>query len=88
MYAFYYLAIFIKTNYLIWEVSISDWEFFIKIGKNTYFLALGTGPFMGPGYIGRKIPVEEQSYQSLHCLQFHLHLLNALLYGKAILFKF
>ena len=26
--------------------------------------------------------------QGLHCLQFGLHLLNALLYGEAILFKF
>ena len=31
---------------------------------------------------------EEQSDQGLHCLQFCLHLLNALLYGKGILFKF
>ena len=31
---------------------------------------------------------EEQSDQGLHCLQFHLHLLNALFYGKAILLKF
>ena len=30
----------------------------------------------------------EQSDQGLHCLQVHLHLLNALLFGKAILFKF
>ena len=31
-------------------------KIFIKIGKNIYFFALGTGPFMAPGYIGRKIP--------------------------------
>ena len=31
---------------------------------------------------------EEQSDQSLHCLQFLLHLLDVLLYGKAILFNF
>ena len=30
----------------------------------------------------------EQSDQGLHCLQFHLHFLNALLYSKAILLKF
>ena len=30
----------------------------------------------------------EQSDQGLHCLQFGLHLLGALLFGKAILFKF
>ena len=34
--------------------------------------------------------LEEQSDQGLHCLHFHLHLLNALLpvYGKDALFKF
>ena len=31
---------------------------------------------------------EEQSDQGLHCLQFRLHLLGALTFGKAILFKF
>ena len=31
---------------------------------------------------------EEQSDQGLHCLQFLLHILDALLYGKATLFKF
>ena len=30
----------------------------------------------------------EQSDQGLHCLQFWLHPLGALLFGKAILFKF
>ena len=34
-----------------------------------------------------KLLLEEQSDQGLHCLQFHLHQLEALLYGKA-LFKF
>ena len=32
--------------------------------------------------------LEEQSDQGLHCLQFRLHLLNALFYGKASLFNF
>ena len=31
---------------------------------------------------------KEQSDQRLHCLQFPLHLLDALLEGKAILFNF
>ena len=31
---------------------------------------------------------EEQSDLDLHFLPFHLHLLEALLYGRAILFKF
>ena len=32
--------------------------------------------------------LEEQSDQGLHCLQFPLHLLDALLYSKSTLFKF
>ena len=35
-----------------------------------------------------QIRLLEQSDQGLHCLQFLLHLLGALLFGKAILFKF
>ena len=35
-----------------------------------------------------RLLLEEQSDQGLHCLQFHLHLLEALLYGNASLFKF
>ena len=35
-----------------------------------------------------RLLLEEQSDQGLHCLQFRLHLLGALLFGKAILFKF
>ena len=32
--------------------------------------------------------LEEQSDQGLHCLPFHLYLLDSLLYGRATLFKF
>ena len=35
-----------------------------------------------------RLLLEEQSDQGLHCLQFRLHLLGALFFGKAILFKF
>ena len=35
-----------------------------------------------------RLLLEEQSDQGLHSLQFRLYLLNALFYGKAILFKF
>ena len=35
-----------------------------------------------------RLLLEEQSDQGLHCLQFRLHLLGALLFSKAILFKF
>ena len=31
---------------------------------------------------------DQQSDQGLHCLQFRLHLLGALLFGKAMLFNF
>ena len=47
-------------------------------------------------FLGRQVWVnsadpdqtEEQSDQGLHCLPFHLHLLDALLYGNATLFEF
>ena len=35
-----------------------------------------------------KLLLEEQSDQGLHCLQFHLHILEVLLYGKAWFLKF
>ena len=35
-----------------------------------------------------RLLLEEQSDQGLHCLQFPLHLLDALLYGISTLFKF
>ena len=35
-----------------------------------------------------RLLLEEQSDQGLHYLEFRLHLLGALLFGKAILFKF
>ena len=35
-----------------------------------------------------RLLLEELSDQGLHCLQFRLHLFDALLYGKATLFKF
>ena len=35
-----------------------------------------------------RLLLEEQSDQGLHYLQFWLHLLAALFFGKAILFKF
>ena len=35
-----------------------------------------------------RLLLQEQSDQGLHCLQFPLHLLDALFYGKSILFNF
>ena len=37
---------------------------------------------------GQTVQTQEQSDHGLHCLQFRLHLLGALLFGKVILFKF
>ena len=57
IHAFDLIAIFIKTLRLIWEIFFSYWEFFHQNWeKYIYVFALGTGPFMGPGYVGRKIP--------------------------------
>ena len=45
-----------------------------------------------PKFLDRQVWVNsadpDQTDQGLHCLQFPLHLLNALLFSKAILFKF
>ena len=35
-----------------------------------------------------RLLLEEQSDQGLHCLSFHLHLLDTLLYGITFMFKF
>ena len=53
---FDYSAIFIQKHYLIWEISHSNWEFFDKNSEKYTLFSLGTGPFNGPGYRGRKIP--------------------------------
>ena len=45
-----YIFKFGKFLSQIWDFFHQNWK------KNAYFLALGTGPFMGPGYIGRQIP--------------------------------
>ena len=37
---------------------------------------------------GQTVQTQEQSNQGLHCLQFRLHQIEALLLGKALLFKF
>ena len=55
---------------------------------------LASGYHNDPTFLDRWVsansadPDQTASDQGLHCLQFHLHLLDALLYGKAILFKF
>ena len=56
MHAFYYSAIFIYDKLSNLGNFSQTGNVFIKIGKIAYFLALRTGPFMGPRYIGRKIP--------------------------------
>ena len=54
--AFDYLAIFIKTLCPIREIFFSYWDFFYQNWEKYILICIGTGPFMGPGYIGRKIP--------------------------------
>ena len=49
-----------------------------------------SGPKFSDGrVVGKQCrPSLEQSDQDLHCLPFHLHLLDTLLYSKTPLFKF
>ena len=43
------------SNFEDWESIIHFGNFFASIGKKTYFLALGTIPVTGVGFIARKI---------------------------------
>ena len=51
-------------------------------------LSFRTGRFKQTMHTQIRLLLEEQSDQGLHCLPFCLHLLDALLYGEAALFKF
>ena len=44
-----------KSNFEDWENIILFGNFFGSIGKKTYFLALGTTPIKGVGFIAGKI---------------------------------
>ena len=45
-----------KNTYLISEISLSGRELFSSnFVKNTYFFALGRGPYMGPQCVGTEI---------------------------------
>ena len=52
---FYFKAISILTNDQIWDFFCQIGKFSIKIGKHSYFLALGTGPINGPDYTMQNI---------------------------------
>ena len=43
------------SNFEDWENIIHFGNFFASVGKKTYFLALGTIPVTGVGFIARKI---------------------------------
>ena len=45
------------SNFEDWENIIHFGNFFGSIGKKTYFLALGTTPVKGVGFIAGKITV-------------------------------
>ena len=51
-----------------WENIIHFGNLFASIGKKTYFLALGTTPVTGVGFIARKITDVE--YNSCFLFQF------------------
>ena len=80
---FWLFAIFVKIRFVkflsligefpVWERNFTSLICFIKIGKNTYILALGMGPFMGPGYIGRNIP----GLRAIVCWKLRFGVINA-----------
>ena len=53
---FDHLTIFIRTHYLVLEISFSIGNFNIKTVENTYICTLGTSSFTGPGYTGGNTP--------------------------------
>ena len=46
---------YMKSNFVDWENIIHFGIFFGSIGEKTYFLALGTTPVKGVGFIAGKI---------------------------------
>ena len=53
---FHNVTICIKIQNLISEISLLDLGFFSSdFMKNTYFFALGRGPYMGPEIVVKKI---------------------------------
>ena len=48
-----------------WENIIHFGNLFASIGKKTYFLALGTIPVTGVGFVGRKITGSNQKHLRL-----------------------
>ena len=49
---------YVMSNFEDWENIIQFGNFFCSIGKKTYFLALGTTPLKGVGFIAEKITVK------------------------------
>ena len=48
---------YVMSNFEDWETIIHFGNFFGSIGEKTYFLALGTTPVKGVGFIAGKITV-------------------------------
>ena len=46
---------YMMSNFVDWDIIIHFGNFFGSIGKKTYFLALGTTPVKGVGFIAGKI---------------------------------
>ena len=74
----------------------SPWGIYWNKHNNTRFWERDKGGYCNdPNKSGQRVQTqirllleEEQSDQDLHCLQFRLHLLGTLLFGKSGLFKF
>ena len=70
------VTICIKIQYLISEKSLRLRIFSSYFVKNTYFFALGRGPYMGPKYVRTKIPaiLALQSCGQAYCIRAQKHL--------------
>ena len=93
-----------KINVHQVTATMNDWQFhvllilFLSYQDNAGLLwraLCSEAPFKfgeycsDPKFLDRKVWVNSVDHnQGLHCLSFHLHLLDALLYGNSILVKF
>ena len=60
------MCYYVLFNLEDWENIIHFGNLFASIGKKTYFLALGTIPVTGVGFIGRKITAFQNDLSVLH----------------------
>ena len=69
IYAFDFLAIFIKIHFLIWEISFSDWDFFHQNWEKSILFGIGNKSFYGTRIYRQKNPAFSILLsQMIHCM--------------------